>query len=181
MVASRVNRCLNVLMEHTPEAWDPVDTVRRRVKELRGRKDWTGAELGKRLTELGVPWDRSIVANFENGRRRTVSVQELFALALVFDVAPVHLVIPLDDRPYRITPTRTEPSLETRDWFRGGRPLPGTDLRTFFSEVPLADIDGGMRRRRPAEVRDLGPGFNGSIADWSRAKKQEQQEEGESE
>lgn len=171
MVADRVKICFYVRMEHTPEAWDPVDTVRRRVKELRGRKGWTGAELGERMTQLGVPWDRSIVANFENGRRQSVTVSEAFALALVFEVAPVNLLVPLDDRPYRITPERTEPSLEVRAWIRGQAPLPGMDPRLYFTEVAWSDLDAGVTKKLPPELRHLHP--------RAVAKRAEQQEGGE--
>lgn len=140
----------DVFVEHTSEAPDATGTVRQRVKELRGRRGWTAAELGSRLSKLGVPWDRSIVANFENGRRRAVSVQELIGLALVFDVAPVNLLVPLNDGPVQLTPTRAEPAIDVREWFRGSVPLPGIDARTFLTEVSMADLEG----RRP-ELADL--------------------------
>jgi transcriptional regulator with XRE-family HTH domain len=127
-------------MEHSGKPTSPVDTIRHRVKQLRGHRGWTGAELGTRLTRLGARWDRSIVANFEAGRRRTVSVTELLALAIVFDVAPVNLLVPLDDRPYQVTPTRAENSDLVRSWVRGEQPLPGTDERTYRTEVSLADL-----------------------------------------
>ncbi|MGI5515275.1 helix-turn-helix domain-containing protein [Streptomyces sp. CA-106131] len=142
-------------MEHSLEPQDPVDTIRFRVKQLRGHRGWTGAELGERLTRLGVPWDRSIVANFEAGRRRTVSVTELMALSMVFDVAPVNLLVPLDNRPYKITPERTEGGDIVRAWVRGEDPLPGMDDRTFYTEISGQDM-----RRRMGFIREnyeLGP------------------------
>lgn len=118
-----------------------MDAVRARVKELRGRKGWSGAELGEKLAALGVPWNRSVVANFESGRRPAVSVQELLALAVVLDVAPVNLLVPLDSEPYRVTPAGTEPhsSGEVWRWMRGQQPLEGTSAagaRVYFAETP---------------------------------------------
>lgn len=118
-----------------------MDAVRARVKELRGRKGWSGAELGKKLSALGVPWNRSVVANFESGRRPAVSVQELLALAYVLDVAPVNLLVPLDSEPYRITPEGADvhSSGDVWRWIRGEQPLPGATAageRIYFAEAP---------------------------------------------
>jgi transcriptional regulator with XRE-family HTH domain len=109
----------------------------RRVRELRRRRGLTAAQLAERLREVGLDWDRNVVANLETGRRASLDVSELLALALVLDVAPVHLLVPLDDdRPYQITPTRIEQSGPVRDWVRGAEPLDGTDARAYWSEVP---------------------------------------------
>lgn len=129
-------------------ATDPTSTVRARVKQLRRRKGYTAAQLGERLAELGVPWNRSVVANFESGRRPAVSVHELLALALVLDVAPVNLLVPLADEPYQLAPDRTEGADAVRAWVRGEQPLPGAppeSVRTFYAEVPLADLQRGPR------------------------------------
>lgn len=98
----------------------------------------TGAGLAERMTEIGVPWDRSIVANLENGRRKTVSVVELLALARVLDVAPVHLLVPTedDDAPYRMVPSSVVSAGRARAWIVGLFHLPSTDERLYYSEVP---------------------------------------------
>lgn len=108
---------------------------------MRRRKGLTAAELGARLADLGVPWNRGIVTNFELGRRPAVSVQELLALAHVFEVSPASLLVPLDSEPYRLTPEGTEPvnSADAWLWITGRRPLPGspkTAERLFFTEAP---------------------------------------------
>lgn len=127
-------------MSHSANPIGPVATIAQRVKELRGRRGWTAAQLGKALDKHGIRWDRFTVANLENGKRQNVTVQELFALALALDVSPTSLIVPLDDRPYQVTPTRTEHSDMVRAWVRGEEPLPGTDERTYRAEVSLADM-----------------------------------------
>ncbi|MDV9170945.1 helix-turn-helix transcriptional regulator [Streptomyces sp. W16] len=146
-------------MDHTENAADPVATISARVKELRTRKGWTGADLGRQMTARGIRWDRSIVANLENGRRATVSVSELLALARVFDVAPVHLLVPVQEQPFRVAEDEVYPARRVRAWIRGESPLPGTDERIFRSEVPLDElgrltVEGQSRRdRMRAEYR----------------------------
>ena len=44
-----------------------------------------------------MDWTRIVVTKLETGRRQSVSVEELLALAYVLNVAPVHLLVPWDD------------------------------------------------------------------------------------
>lgn len=115
-------------------------TIAQRVKQLRGRRGWTAAQLGEAASKHGIRWDRFTVASLETGKRQNVTVQELFALALALDVAPVNLLVPLDDSPYQVTPRRSEGADAVRAWVRGESPLPGTDERTYRAEVSLADL-----------------------------------------
>lgn len=138
-----MSTCASLCLVSTPleDVNGVMDAVRARVKELRGRKGWSGADLGEQLSKLGVPWNRSVVANFESGRRPAVSVQELLALALVLDVAPVNLLVPLHSEPYQVTPKGTDPqnALDVWSWMRGERPLPGASeasARLYFAEAP---------------------------------------------
>lgn len=133
----------------------PVASIAQRVKELRGRRGWTAAQLGKELARHGLRWDRFAVANLESGKRQNVTVNELFALARALDVAPTNLLVPLDDRPYQVTEDRVENADTVRAWVRGEAPLSGADERTFFAEVSAHD----MRKRIDAykERLDIGP------------------------
>ncbi len=128
-----------MLMKHTRVPIGPVETVRRRVKELRGRSGMTAADLAEQLSSRGVPWNRSIVANFEGGRRNTVSVVELLALGDVFNVAPVHLLVPVDaaaDADYQVTPNSTATVEEVRRWICGEMPLGDGDVTQYHRETP---------------------------------------------
>jgi len=128
-------------MEHTDPVATPVDTLRTRVRELRGRAGLTAAQLADQLTRQGVPWNRSIVANFEAGRRPNVSVTELFALAQVLEVAPLHLLVSPDARAtdrYQVTSTRTATATEVREWVRGYYPLYADPAR-FDQETPRGE------------------------------------------
>jgi transcriptional regulator with XRE-family HTH domain len=64
--------------------------IAERVAALRG--ELSGAKLAARMNDYGVPWNRNTVAKFETGRRESLTVQELLALAGALDVPPVLLL-----------------------------------------------------------------------------------------
>lgn len=152
----------------SPEiAAGPVAVIAKRVKELRGRRGWTAADVGQRLQNEGVRWDRFTVANLESGKRQNVTVVELLALAKVLDVAVVNLLVPVNDAPFQVTPDRVEDADTVRAWVRGQKPLPGMDERTFFTEVSIADMRVSYRHSQGVtapvvggieHVRDEGDG-----------------------
>lgn len=99
----------------------------------------SAARLAEEMTRVGIKWDRSIVANLENGRRSIITVEELLGLAFVLDVAPIHLMVPQDSAGwYAVTPEGYATLNDrVRAWIRGAYALPGhTDERKYFSEVP---------------------------------------------
>ena len=121
-----------------PEPKRPHRVIAERIKQLRAGR-LTGAQLAEKMTQAGIRWDRSVVANLESGRRSAVSVEELLALAFVLDVAPIHLIVPTDpDGWYAVTPDIATSNEQARAWIRGapGGALPGTDERKYYSEVP---------------------------------------------
>ncbi|MFJ6783749.1 helix-turn-helix domain-containing protein [Streptomyces yangpuensis] len=128
-------------MEHE-EAPNPVEVIARRVKEVRGRKGLTAQQLADRLRDAGVPWDRATVTKLETNRRQNVSVVELLALARVLDVAPVHLLVPLHEGPYMVTPVEAVTASRARLWIRGDTTLKGGDAQIYYSEAPLDEIRG---------------------------------------
>ena len=56
-----------------------------KVKSLRTEKGWTQTELASRLADVGVELHQTTIAKMEGGARPT-TINELWALALVFDV-----------------------------------------------------------------------------------------------
>lgn len=133
----------------------PVATIAKRVKELRGRCGWSAAQLGEAVSKHGIKWDRFTVANVESGKRQNVTVQELYALALALGVAPVNLLVPLEDEPYQLTPNRVEGADVARAWVRGESPLPGADEWMYFAEASLYDRRKWIEAYK--ERLDLGP------------------------
>lgn len=123
-----------------PPTLTPHRVIAARMKELRKSRGWSAAHLASEMKKVGIPWDRSIVASFELGRRASVTVEEFFALAYVLSVAPVHLMVPPldadDQAPYQLAPDVPPTTADqARNWIRGLNPA-GTDPRLYFAEVP---------------------------------------------
>ena len=108
--------------------------------------------LADRLNQLGARIDRTAVAKIEAGAdggrgSRELALAEMFTFALALDVAPVHLLVPLEsDDPIRLAPNLEASPLETREWIRGFMPLL-QDPTPYFTLVP--------EHERPAAARSL--------------------------
>ncbi|MGW1044364.1 helix-turn-helix domain-containing protein [Streptomyces sp. NPDC002547] len=85
----------------TEDAWAAkvARTVAGEVRRYRGLRGISAQQLADRCAELGVPIARSVLANFESGRRPTLSVAELLILAEALDVPPTSLVFPVGYAP----------------------------------------------------------------------------------
>jgi len=117
------------------------------IQRLRLQRGWTGNDLAERCAELGKPGlNRSVIANIESGRRRYVTVHELFVLAVLLDVAPAYLLFPWEpDAQVQVTPTMVATADRVRAWIRGDRPLDDTDGRKFASQTPWREYDDYYR------------------------------------
>jgi transcriptional regulator with XRE-family HTH domain len=123
----------------------PTEVIAERMRELRNGRGWSAQRLAEEMTKVGIPWDRSIVANIENGRRASIAIEEVLALAYVLSVAPVHLIVPpvdgeATDLLYRVAPevATTTPGF-ARAWIRGQTPIGKVSARRYFSEVPESE------------------------------------------
>jgi hypothetical protein len=91
------------------------------VKRLRAAKGWSAQRLAEEMTAAGVPWNTDIVVNLEHGRRKSLRVHELLALAWCLDVdSPVDLLVPgPDDTAFPVVPRiRMAPEV-VRAWCQG--------------------------------------------------------------
>src|SRR6266700_5123069 len=105
----------------------PSDVVAARVREVRGKRNLTVAELAGRCAGLGAP-ELTAQALYKLEQRRPgklrprpVKVDELLALAAALNVAPVHLLVPPDDfrKAYQLTGGISERAVYVRHWIRG--------------------------------------------------------------
>lgn len=115
-------------------------TVAQQIRVRRSGRGMTQQGLSDRLNQLGAQLDRTTVAKIEAGRRE-ISLSETFSFALALDVAPVHLLVPIDsDEPISLAPNLEAAPHEVRAWIRGAMPL-HQDARAYFSAVPMAEFE----------------------------------------
>jgi transcriptional regulator with XRE-family HTH domain len=123
----------------------PSDVVAARVRQVRKRRELTVPELAERCAAIGAPQLTAQAIYKIEGQResatrspRQVTVDELLALAAALNVAPVHLLVPVDDvaAPYDVTATVNQQAWAVREWIRGTRPLfDDDDPREFYTEI----------------------------------------------
>ncbi|MFB7944564.1 helix-turn-helix domain-containing protein [Kitasatospora cineracea] len=77
-----------VLDWHHQVTKDVVESITRRRKEL----EITAQELADMTRELGHEVPRNVIANWESGRRKTITVPELIVLAEALEAAPSDLL-----------------------------------------------------------------------------------------
>jgi hypothetical protein len=128
------------------------------VKRRRAGLDWTAERLAEEMTAAGVPWTRDIVVNLENGRRKTLAVHELLALAWVLDVpSPADLIVsPAYSGAdlFPVTPVTTVTPEQLRGWFTG------KPLRTWIRTMTKAMED--IRRNSDDLRRRMEAGYSGA-------------------
>jgi transcriptional regulator with XRE-family HTH domain len=102
--------------------------VARQVRELRGARGWSGAQLADAMAAEGFGWDRSTVTAIENGRRTALTIDEWLGLARVLSVAPLHLIVPVDAEMFTVTPDGpTVDADRARRWITGDDPSLSVD------------------------------------------------------
>ncbi len=122
-----------------PASRSVVDVVAKQVRELRRKQGVSGSRLAEELSRRGIPWDRSTVTKLETGRRGSVTVPELFALAEALEVSPLALLVNLDDRSSAVFPAVETQPAALLWWLQGREPLPGTAAKALLPH-PAADL-----------------------------------------
>ena len=101
----------------------PSATFPRRLQEVRGSRGMSQRQLAQRLAAIGHPLQVTGIARIEAGTRK-VNIDDLVAIAAVLDVAPVHLIFPIEgDDPVQLAPELEVPIKRARAWATGRRPL----------------------------------------------------------
>lgn len=110
------------------------------VRRLRRKRGLTAEELADRLTELGVKIGRVGVVKLEGGNRKSVAIEELFALAVALNVSPLTLLVSTGDYDQmEVTPTTTATSVEVGKWVAGDKRLRNEGVPAwmdFVRELP---------------------------------------------
>ena len=131
----RVNQARYCVRVTQVEADAVVRALAEQVRALRAGRGWSAQRLADEMTRKGIPWERTVVANLENGRRRFVTVTEWLVLAVVLQVAPIHLVVPPDAERFDVAGDEYD-AADVRAWIRGELPLTTDDAASFFRHQP---------------------------------------------
>ncbi|MGW0782468.1 helix-turn-helix domain-containing protein [Streptomyces sp. NPDC002913] len=92
------------------------------VRRHRQAQGLSAQQLSERCAKLGMPIQRSVLANLESGRRSTVNVAELLVLAAALQVAPAQLLFPVGHREkIEVLPGVEESPYEAVQWLRGSK------------------------------------------------------------
>jgi transcriptional regulator with XRE-family HTH domain len=138
------------------------------VKTARVIRGWSATRLAEEMTAAGVPWDRSVVANLENGRRKTLRVHELMTLAYVLDVdSPLDLLVPMVSATYPLTPDIQWPTQMVREWSWKDQPPPRRWQAMSVAERQKWEIE---RAKFLAERGILPDGWDSSLAPMAAVK-----------
>jgi transcriptional regulator with XRE-family HTH domain len=126
------------------------DVAAAQVREWRKRRGLSPADLAARCEALGAgDMTENVIENIESRsaraskRPRPVTVDELLTLAIALNVAPVHLLVPVNDpdAPYPVIGGVRARRFGVRAWIRGVGPIdPDADPREFHSAVPRGEF-----------------------------------------
>ena len=105
------------------------------VRRYRLERGMSAQQLSDACAEVGLPIARSVLANFESGRRPTISVAEVFALARALRVPPALLLFPGGGDAIEFLPGHRAGPWRAFRWFNGETRVP---IDNF---VPVGDLD----------------------------------------
>lgn len=136
-----------------------IGVVASEVKRHRQRRGLSAQQLADACAELGLPIQRSVLANLESGRRTNLSVPELLVIAAALKVAPVLLVFPVGREALsEFLPERTAETWRAAQWFggHGEDPTPTVNAdRERVHRLPVrlyADHEQAIRRLSEARA-----------------------------
>jgi transcriptional regulator with XRE-family HTH domain len=133
-------------------------SVAREVRRHRQAQGLSAQQLADRCAQIGMPIQRSVLANLESGRRTTITVAEVLVLAHALNVPPGVLMFPAGHEVQtEVLPgAYTEPGSAV-DWL-AGRTFLDHDAAEKFFDTPLGLVrlhqDQVTTLRRSVRSRD---------------------------
>ncbi|MFJ4863434.1 helix-turn-helix domain-containing protein [Streptomyces sp. NPDC088748] len=112
----------------TQQAW-PELVAQHVAKQLRRHRESRGMsaqELSDKCAALGAPIQRSVIANFENGRRSSIGISEILVFAAALKIPPVWLITGAGfERTMEYLPGEHTDPYSCGAWFYGTLPQEG--------------------------------------------------------
>ncbi|MFB7614252.1 helix-turn-helix domain-containing protein [Kitasatospora sp. NPDC056181] len=119
------------------------------VQKLRKELGMTARDLADACEELGHPIPRNVIANWESGRRLTLTVPEVLVLAQALDTPPAALVFPLAGTSnVAYLPFESASRAEAFAWFTGDGSI------ALHEDLQLLRHHSSRERRIRATHRD---------------------------
>lgn len=121
--------------QHTT-GWEPRLTahIADQIRHWRTRRGWSAQDVANRCRDAGHLVSRATLTNLENGRRTSITVSELLAVANALGVPPVLLVCPFgQDDDVELLPGQAAPVDLAALWLCG-TPAPATSDEEVTAE-----------------------------------------------
>lgn len=111
-------------------------SVAREVRRHRQAKGMSAQQLSDRCAAIGMPIQRSVLANLESGRRTTVTIAEIIILAAALEVPALALVFPAGyEKTFEGLPGKSGGTYEWAFWFTGEEALPYEESEDIEKEL----------------------------------------------
>ncbi|MGW6243829.1 helix-turn-helix domain-containing protein [Streptomyces roseolus] len=127
------------MSEHAGEAdWSVrlAQSISMEVRRQRHAKGLSAQQLSDRCAALGMPIQRSVLANLESGRRTTVTFAEVLVLAAALEVAPATLAFPVGRKmTVEVLPGVERQPLDAIRWMAGLASTDGVEFQDRDSSV----------------------------------------------
>jgi transcriptional regulator with XRE-family HTH domain len=101
----------------------PSHTAGARTREVRLRLAMSTRTLSQEMAKAGIRWTQEAVEQFEEGRRDHLDIQELLAIAIVFSVPPIALLVDSTTDTMPLTSEVNVPTAYGLLWLVGEQPL----------------------------------------------------------
>jgi transcriptional regulator with XRE-family HTH domain len=137
------------------------------VRHWRDKRGLSTQKLANRCAEIGLPIQRSVLANLESGRRNTLSVAELLVLAEALQVAPALLIAPVRTDAVEILPGREVDPWEAVLWI-GGEDDPDVEWARSHGRFVREWEQAADRLAGPPRPPGLGPHPMAEVVEDSR-------------
>lgn len=129
-----------------------VSRIAAEIRKCRNDAKLSAAKLSDRTDEAGMRITRSVIADLENGRKKTLDISELIVLARALNVAPLELIYPdLPDGDAEMWPGCVNRSIVAAQWFSGEVVQLSDDDGDFFYSVS----NSGIPRHRIGRAREI--------------------------
>lgn len=112
------------------------------VRRHRQEQGLSAQQLSERCAQVGMPIQRSVLANLESGRRSTVTVAEVLVLAAALRVAPAQLIFPVGyQEKVEVVPGVEDSPYEAVQWLRGAKHLGRFGKFIATTSTPITAFD----------------------------------------